>query len=363
MHRVKYVFVPDRNPRSFRNRIKPTLIRKLFPFLRGILASRLGWVRYYSQQRGYDFVQLAAHGLQRLYRRFLRQNAAAALSVINEEEASMPSLATVQTGYGHAICYNCKPSFCSFYTPNGGDNKRRRCRQRFCPSCHFSRAHRLITRLRSNCRPVLQAWPSTLVHCYEAKFDASTNADEVRAKLVNLTRKLGRRRNVVGMVWYFRPIFVYVSKRLTLFWRARLMVIASADFHLRDEEKRASCLSLIKAKHITEKVLVRSVGWLLSWGHYPFWYNEQIVSAWNQVLATGKIFSCSGIASKNVGDYVTLRHFYRLAAKARQKVAARERENSRKKGGTRPRPPVSLLRANQVILPCLPHAPLRNESS
>lgn len=352
MFRVKYVYVSDRNPKLFQNKIKPLLIKSLFPFITGITKSRLGWVKYYTEKREYNFVQLAAHSLQRLYRRFLRQNASAALTSMLDD--SYESLRTIDDSFSHTVCYNCRPSFCSFYTPNNKTVKCRRCRRRMCPSCHFGRARDLVLRLHESCKPVLAAWPSTFLHCYEAKFPTSVSANEIRDKVAGLVRSIYRRRNLLGLVWYFRPL--YLKKKHEVIWRARLIVIASADFHLRDEEKQASGLQMKTALQVNPKNLVRAVGWCLAWGKYPFWFTEEIVAAWNQVLAVGRTFSCSGIAKKNF-DKGALSHFYRLAAKARAKVLARGKRILRKDGSIKPQPPISLLRANQAsfLSPAPPH--------
>lgn len=343
MHRVKFVFVPDRNPSSFPNKIKPALINRIFPFVSGMAASRLGWVKYYREKRNYGPIQMAAHILQRLSRRFLRQNAMLALTIDDDE--SPASLNTIKDGYRHAICYNCPPPFCSYYFPDGIKRKLRRCGQRTCPLCHYLRAYKLIVRLKEETPAILEAWPSTFLHCYGARFDSSVHADEVRTKVTALVRKLGQRRNVVGLVWYFRPVFLK-KKKHEVIWRARLMVIASSDFYVRADEKKQSGFELVKAIPVTNKNLVKSVGWLMSWGRYPFWINEDVFAAWNQVLTVGRTYNCSGIARKNY-NRGALYHFYRLAAKARAKIMARPKRILRKDGSIKPQPPVSLLRASQ----------------
>jgi len=342
VQRIKFVFVPDRDPSQFPNKIKPAFISRIFPFVAGMAASRLGWIKYYREKRNYGSVQLAAHILQRLSRRFLRQNASVVLS-IDSPETPEP-LNTIGNGYRHAICYNCPPSFCSFYFPDGGKRKLRRCGQRTCPFCHYLRAYRLLLRLKEEIPAVLDAWPSTFLHCYEARFDSGVTADEVRTKITTLVRKLGRRRNVVGLVWYFRPL--YLKKTHDVIWRARLMVLASADFYVREEEKRQSGFEMIKATQLSTKSLVKAIGWLMSWGKYPFWFNEEILAAWNQVLTIGRTYNCSGIARRNY-DRSVLDHFYRLAAKARAKVLKRSKRILRKDGSIKPQVPVSLLRASQ----------------
>jgi hypothetical protein len=342
VEKIKYVFVPDRNPSRFQNKVKSALIPRLFPFISGITRSRLGWVKYYQEKRGYNSIQMAAHVLQRFYRRFLRQNASLALA----QEAGEPvtPLGTIHNAYRHAVCYNCRPSFCSFYFPDGVNRKLWRCGQRLCPFCHYLRVYRLLSRLKEETPAILDAWPSTFLHCYGARFDSSAPADEVRTKITALVRKIGRRRNVVGLVWYFRPL--YLKKKHDVIWRARLMVIASADFYLRDDEKQTSGFELVKAAPVTIKGLAKSVGWLMSWGKYPFWFNEEIIAAWNQVLTIGRTYNCSGIARRNY-DRSVLDHFYRLAAKARAKVLKRSKRILRKDGSIKPQVPVSLLRASQ----------------